>query len=64
MSARVVTIGLFATAAGSWVFLVFLCHALCITALLRFPLVPELSHIWCVRVGVAPLTPSPLPSCF
>jgi hypothetical protein len=56
VSARVVTIGLFATAAGSWVFLVFLCHALTVTALLRFPPTPELAHIWC---GEQPNNPPP-----
>ena len=46
LGARVVTIGLFAAAAGAWVFLVFLLHMLMVTLIIRFPLVQELGHVW------------------
>ena len=48
-----VTICLFAAAAGKWVFVLFLVHAALITLALRFPLVLELRHVWCASLAGA-----------
>jgi hypothetical protein len=48
LTARVVTIGLFASVCGAWVFLVFFVHILCIIGLMRIKLsgVPDRTKIW------------------
>ena len=48
LTARVVTIGLFASVCGAWVFLVFFVHILCIIGLMHIKLsgVPDRKKIW------------------
>ncbi|KAK3248052.1 hypothetical protein CYMTET_42469 [Cymbomonas tetramitiformis] len=46
IAARVVTVGLFAAVVGGWVFLMFGIHALAISLMLRFPMLPPLRGVW------------------
>ena len=48
LTARVMTIGLFASVCGTWVFMVFFVHILCVIGLMRINLsgVPDRKKIW------------------